>query len=344
MNALSSIEVEPLGDQRWLKIERSLMARVERVFDDADDFPEPRARSWTSAILVAAALVSGLGITLFVAREQPQHAALEAPSRIATGPNSSHLALPGLALDVGPHSAVVVGGETSEGLLIVLDRGSIVCEVAPRAQDRPVMVQAGGARVRVIGTRFSVIRLGETARVNVEHGVVEVLSSGGKWRVGAGQEWPPAPASSAPVEGPSVASSDSGSEVRHLQAGSRATPAEAPHERIVSRPRTSATPAAVEGEVTAVREAAPKPGPSRQEVFEQGTALERGDPARAAQLYSTLESGGDSWAQNALYAHGRLEAARGSSAAARRLLTSYLERFPQGINAEDARAVLQRLR
>lgn len=79
-------------------------------------------------------------------------------------------------------------------------------------------------------------------------------------------------------------------------------------------------------------------------MFEQATGLERGDPARASELYGTLESGGDAWAQNALYAHGRLEASRGNRDAARRLLERYLERFPRGGNAEDARAVLLRLR
>jgi outer membrane protein assembly factor BamD (BamD/ComL family) len=79
-------------------------------------------------------------------------------------------------------------------------------------------------------------------------------------------------------------------------------------------------------------------------VFEQAALLERSDPAQASKLYGSLESQGDSWAQNALYAQGRLEATRGNRAEARRLLERYLERFPNGSNAEDARAVLARLR
>jgi TolA-binding protein len=78
-------------------------------------------------------------------------------------------------------------------------------------------------------------------------------------------------------------------------------------------------------------------------VFEQATALERSDPGRASRLYRSLESGTDSWARNALYAHGRLEASRGNAGEARRLLERYLERFPRGSNAADARAVLERL-
>jgi TolA-binding protein len=78
-------------------------------------------------------------------------------------------------------------------------------------------------------------------------------------------------------------------------------------------------------------------------VFEQATRLERSDPERASRLYRSLESGTDSWAQNALYARGRLAASRGNRAEARRLLQRYLDRFPRGSNAADARAVLERL-
>jgi outer membrane protein assembly factor BamD (BamD/ComL family) len=87
-----------------------------------------------------------------------------------------------------------------------------------------------------------------------------------------------------------------------------------------------------------------KPQPIPQSVFEQAAALERRDPARASHLYGTLESGSDSWAKNALYARAQLEASRGNHGTARKLLERYLQRFPRGENAEDARAVLERLR
>ena len=72
--------------------------------------------------------------------------------------------------------------------------------------------------------------------------------------------------------------------------------------------------------------------------------VEANDPAQAIALYRSLEIGTDSWAQNALFAHGRLEASRGNKADARRLLVEYLSRFPRGANADDARTVLNRLR
>jgi hypothetical protein len=57
-----------------------------------------------------------------------------------------------------------------------------------------------------------------------------------------------------------------------------------------------------------------------------------------------LENGTGSWAQHALFAHCRLEAARGNGADARQLLERYLARFPKGPNSVDARSVLERLR
>jgi hypothetical protein len=327
MKRLTEIEVEPLSDQRWSRIERSLMERVEADSNDASKRTvEPRRRLGGRAWLVAAALVGVVGAVTVGIVSMPQRAAVEQPSRITTGTTPSHLALSGLTLDVEPESAVVVGAETPQGMLIVVDRGSIVCEVAPRPSDAPLIVQAGAARVRVVGTRFSVARLGESARVKVTHGVVEVSASGHSTRVRAGEEWPAdGTASAAPVSSPP--------EVEAQQNGADTNLAP-PERAAASKVKSKSSP------VVAAAPASPSP----QQVFEQATVLERSDPTRASELYGTLESGAGSWAQNALYARGRLEASRGNRAEARLLLEQYLERFPNGTNAEDARAVLRRLR
>jgi hypothetical protein len=275
---------------------------------------------------MAAAVVGVLIGAVAMGRLEPEQARVEQPSRITTGSTSSHLALPGLSLDVDPQSAVVVGAETRQGVLIVVDSGSIACNVAPRPSDAPLIVQAGETRVRVVGTRFRVTRLGESARVSVQEGVVEVSSRGGTFRVAAGEEWPSETARAETVENAStpLATADA---IKPSSAGRAGT--------------VSAKPPAVAAAPVADR---PAQEPSRQSVFEQAALLERSDPARASQLYASLESQRDSWAQNALYARGRLEATRGNRAEARRLLERYLARFPNGGNAEDARAVLSGLR
>src|SRR5690606_34835686 len=157
-----------LPEQRWAKIERSLIARLREGSQDLERLPQRRARKLGLGVwLAAAAAIATLAAVVLAVRSLPDATPIEYPSRITTGSSPSHLALPGLALDVEPQSAVVVGAETPQGLLIVLDRGGIVCRVKPRASDAPLIVQAGAARVRVLGTHFNVTRQGETARVRV---------------------------------------------------------------------------------------------------------------------------------------------------------------------------------
>jgi hypothetical protein len=331
---LREIEVEPLSEQRWSKIERSLFMRLEHESSVLPGFSRSGARTWRFRWVAAAAAAAALtlvAVLLFVDGSS-RVAEVDLPSRITTGRDSSHLALPGLSVDVGPESAVVVGPETSLGMLIVVDRGGIVCEVAPRPSGAPVIVQAGAARVRVLGTRFSVNRRGESARVTVEHGVVEVSAHGRSARVHAGEEWPatdPAPLGSVDPAPVSAADQPMPESVRRSVV---------PPERPGPAPRLAQGPASPPVAEDTRRE------PSPQAVFEQAAALERRDPAKAAQLYRSLEGGSDSWAKNALYARARLEASRGNRGEARRSLERYLDRFPRGENAEDARAVLERLR
>lgn len=353
MKTLRHIEVEPLSAQRWAKLERALFARVELGTGGNWHSQRMGRRLGSSAWFAAAAVVGALAITGLALYGRPERTTLDHPSRITTGATGSHLAFPGLALDVEPQSVVVVGAETPEGRLVVLDSGKILCQVAPRSTDAPLIVQAGGTRVRVLGTRFSVTRSNDAARVEVQQGVVEVTSAGESQRVRAGEEWPkrvaqrstltePAPGSDATALPsvtrpalPQVAERKGASALRVAPNAVVARRADEPS----ARPDDGATAATVAPEDGAI-----KAGSSHQAVFEQATLLEQRDPARASQLYRSLEAGADSWAQNALYARGRLEASRGNRAEARQLLGRYLERFPRGSNAEDAKAVLQRLR
>src|SRR5687768_16594134 len=118
MKKLSQIEVEPLNDQRWAKIGRSLATRLAVETNDVNDRAlVPSSRFGGRAWLLAAALVGAVGGAVVAVRSLPEPAVVEQPSRIATGSTPSHLALSGLSLDVEPQSAVVVGAETPQGLL-----------------------------------------------------------------------------------------------------------------------------------------------------------------------------------------------------------------------------------
>jgi len=328
------VQVEPLSPQRWAKVERGLFARVESgalsepAPSRAVDPPPRRKMVW----LAAAAIVVSIGLAIGWPR--PEAASEALTSRITTGHESSHLALPGLTLDIDPESTVVVGDASKAGMLIVVDRGSILCEVAPRPAQAPLIGQAGAAQVRVVGTRFKVQREGTAARVWVEHGVVEVSMGGRSTRVAGGQVWP-APS--------------------HASSGAAAL-AEAP---AAETPAAAQAPAAAD--VTAVGGSAPVealPAPSARRApapdagselsprarFERAAALERTSPGVAISLYRGLELGSDSWAANALFAHGRLELSRGNHAQAERLLERYLVRFPRGANVDDAQALLRRMK
>jgi hypothetical protein len=340
MKRVLNVQVEPLSEQRWSKLERSLWSRLDREPPRVDTVPSPsRWRSHARASLLAAAVACALGVALLIGRVPAEQALVEQPSRITTGASPSHLALPGLSLSVEPQSAVIVGADTTQGLLIVMDRGSVVCQVARRPSDSPLIVQAGDARVRVLGTRFRVTRVQESARVEVQQGVVEVSARGRVVQVRAGETWAPEAIEAAPVVPVPSAEPTSREDERPNGSASanRAPPASV-------RARNAPAPAVRPPETPATSSSLKEAVPSRQAVFERATLLERSEPQRAAELYRSIDSGSDSWAQNALYARGRLEASLGNRAEARRLLQRYLERFPRGHNAGDARAVLKRLR
>ncbi len=351
------VEVEVLSEHRWAKIRTAVLAELEspgfqlarREIERIRVVNALRPRSKmrrvmpllaAAALFVAALWVSGLGSGLSM--EQAQ---LDQPSRITTGRSASFLALQGLNLDVAPESAVTVGPQTRDGMRIVVDRGGVVCDVAPRASDAPLIVEAGGVSVRVVGTRFSVTRDGDAARVQVYEGVVEVTAAGSFARVGAGEQWSARPATTrgdAEVDQRNV---DHSSAAERLVDGQVQREARLSRQARQDRLETSRAPVAGASPGARTQEWPDHATEeSAQAIFERATTLERSHPARSAELYRSLQGGADSWAQNSLYAHGRLAASRGQKQEARRLLKSYLKRFPTGSNVQDARAVLKAMR
>lgn len=73
-----------------------------------------------------------------------------------------------------------------EERLVRLERGEAFFEVARNPQ-RPFLVKAGVATVRVLGTGFAVRRENRRVTVTVEHGRVEVLSGNGSVEIVGGQ-------------------------------------------------------------------------------------------------------------------------------------------------------------
>ena len=85
------------------------------------------------------------------------------------------------------------------------------------------------------------------------------------------------------------------------------------------------------------------PPTSAQAAYEAAARIEKMRPDDAASLYRQVIVGDTAWTPSAMFALGRLEAERGQRQEATGLLREYLARYPHGINADDARALLQRM-
>ena len=120
-------------------------------------------------------------------------------------------------------------------------------------------------------------------------------------------------------------------------------PAPAPASETLAPPGLAVAPAAA---AASPQDLLPSPpaSPSSQAQYEAAEQIERKDPDSALRAYTTLARGSDAWAQDALFAAGRLQADRGARADAIRLLEEYLRRFPRGSNAQDARTLREALR
>ncbi len=404
MTARQPPAVPPLGDAAVSRIERGVVATLDR---DAAE----RARPWAPAAgrrlrgravaLTASALAA---LALLSARHLWRGSGLPARgARIATAASPSHVTVEGAAIDVAPSSAITfaqAGNSDGDGATVIrLERGTVTCEVAPRGERAPFVVEAGTTRVTVVGTRFGVTRVGDHAQVWVAHGTVEVGDDGVTRLVHAGERYLPgtagaadsvaredAPEAQGALPVPAVAI-DSASAAPPPSKGARApvavarvafarSPDESPRtaerseplsrlrERARERadlasggargPLSPALSPAEAGEETGKTREPPAAGAASaapaitsaalRERFESAAALEVRDPLAAFRIYRELASGSGPWAANALFAEARLSAERGQRDAAHALLSAYLERFPAGPNADDARALLGRLK
>ena len=186
MSPLKKLEVEPLGEERWSKIEDAVFDQLDRenllraegsapasrvsragtTQEPDKTAAEPRAsvapRGWRSrtpialgaALVMAGAMAAAVGALVMRTLGGNSVASMTAPvsstpSRIVTTSSASHLALGDSEVDVGSESAVLVSGDDDHGVLLVIDRGELDCVVAPRKGRPPFVVQAGDVRVRV---------------------------------------------------------------------------------------------------------------------------------------------------------------------------------------------------
>jgi hypothetical protein len=321
MSLGKKLDVEPLSEQRWSRIERDLFDRVDRGEVDASA-PTPSAHveaapRWRmSAALVLAGAVAAIGGAAAWHALAPPRTMATAPSRITTEGAGSHVSVGEASLDLAPQSTVFVSGDDARGVTVLLERGRVELEVPPRLGRPPFVVEAGDVHVRVVGTHFAVARSAADVVVEVQRGVVEVSEGADHVDVHSGERWPMAtPATSVASSAPTATSSAS----------------------------TDAIPTSATTSNAAPLSASSAPTKAR-ELYESASRLEATRPDEAISIYRDLAAKGGPWGMNALFAEARLEMERGHRDEARRLLRDYLARYPAGPNANDARQLLERLR
>lgn len=336
-----SVRVEPLSDARWTRIERDLFAKLQEPSASA---PVGHARRPSIVWIAAAAAV--LVVLGAIARPWGTYRS-DLRLRLATTDGASQFTMGESSLAVAAHSLLMVGGDDDRGVDVVLEHGSVTCEVAPRRGRPPFRVDAGEVRIRVIGTRFTVTHSEAETSVDVDHGTVEVSEAGRMAVLHDGDHWPPRPAPPPPAVRDPVPAA----------AGSVPLPSPAPAQSasaLLHPPRKhlrGVTPSHVDPEPDETSSAeviekppAPAAEPAPQQIFEDAARLERTNPEQAAAAYRQIAGGGGEWAPNALFALARLQMDRGNRTEGTRLLNAYLAAYPHGMNADDARELLRRRR
>ena len=329
-------DIESLSDLSWRRIEDGVFLRLETETSAAEQAPGHVRRGFrwrASAGWAAAGAIAAAAVVLLLVRgggDDGSHT-----SRIATAESSSMVTIGDASLTVAPSSIVIINESSDGAVSVVLERGSVHCAVAPRAGRPPFVVNAGDVRVEVVGTKFAVSREGDWVGVVVDRGIVTIFSRGDRFELGAGQTWPAeTAATSAETAETAETSEETQDDAVISEAELELEPEVMPtiEKRAHDRGGKNTTPA---------KDVETKP--SAKERYRAAARLESTDPDAAVAIYRELSKAGGPWASPALYAMGRLQADLGQNTAARSTLERYLERYPSGANAQDARSLLEQL-
>jgi hypothetical protein len=181
------IPVEPLDEERLIRIERRIVAGA------AEAAPGPvRSARLSPALAVAAAAVVaiGAGVAGWKLRGAPAPAVAAAPVEVRTDEQRTTLDIGDARIHGDPATAFTLT-RPAGGVLVAMTRGKVALEVGKRGDRPPLVVRAGDTEVVVVGTRFSVDYGDGTGDVDVRvtEGVVRVVRRDQETRVAAGQAW-----------------------------------------------------------------------------------------------------------------------------------------------------------
>lgn len=188
------IHIEPLDDLAVARVEREVLAAVDLAK------VEPERSSWWSVSVrwaVPAVAVAGVALAIFL----NVRSSLETPAvvsvpdstgettKMTTGSDTARLDIGGAVVVLGPDAEAELIRHDDGGTTVVLTQGRVDCEVEPRGNRPPFIVDAGEVEVKVVGTVFAVERDGDDVSVEVTRGKVEVANSTGNRHVAAGEKW-----------------------------------------------------------------------------------------------------------------------------------------------------------
>jgi hypothetical protein len=289
---------------------------------------------------VPLALAAAAAIAIFGRVPAHDGSAVAESSRVVSGAAPSSASFGDIDIELAVATALVTRHEADRPV-VVLERGTAWFTVAPRGERPAVQVRAGDATIRVIGTRFRVTRTDAAIEVEVAHGTVEVQFEGRVNRLGALQRWssqsPDRISTAAPALPPAPPSSPAA-----LPSSPAAPPSPPAAPPSPPRPAAPALPASPSRRAVPLPAATPLAAPDADRgEYDRLAALEATAPEVALAGYLALSRRAGRWADPALFAAARLAFDRGDRRA-RALLESYVQRFPRGANATDARQLLAR--
>jgi hypothetical protein len=303
----------PASDARRDRIERDVFAQLGaiRTAQRTDEFVAlpVRERSWTPWLATAGvALAAAVAVVVLIKRPPPLIPSTIAPTEIVTRTGDTSQFTYGDAIIIAGSDTKVHASQGKDGTITLdLDRGSVDCDVEPRAGRAPFRVAAGDVLVEVIGTRFTVSRRAAGVRVDVTRGKVKVRDPNGQYLVAAGETWPASLAGSDVPEDAAV-ETEAELEMPEMPVGTR---------KSAKRATT-----------------APPRDPTEAE-YKQAVLLMNSDITAAERAFQTLAKGNGKSARGALVWLSEIESDRGRTDGALAFLAEYDRRFPTSSEAEE---------
>ena len=307
MTLRDRIPVEPLEEERLARIERAVVAGL----------PARPARSvgWRLiAPLAVATVVAAAALVVWRSRGGEEQARVDDPVVVTAAEDGARVDLGDAVITTGAGASFTVtrpGG----GVAVHLARGRIELDVAPRKDRPPLIVYADDVEVIVVGTRFTV-EWDDEVTVTVAEGLVRVERGGDSKMVAAGETWSQPARVAVAVAGP-VAEPDV--ELRDRKASAPPEPEPEPEPEPVKEPKK--------------RKDRPVKVPVVVDPLDDLRSAIRGGKvdAPAANYQELVKKSGEEGARG-LYGLAYDEQ---NDDKQKRLLDSYVRRFPRGDNLDD---------